>query len=953
MKQTCMRILSLLLCLTMLLSMTVLAVQKNSGVRHETATALSADAEAYYTGDYSWDNLLLQEGLSTDSSLEAMNSRLYETLHTLMESTQTHSVSYKSLTKYWRDTDTQPGYKDATLFYSDCDGSSYNREHVWPKSRASFQEHNGGCDLHHLRPTDTIINSTRSNYTMGNVRGVLTDYKTKDYEGKTVLYYSPETDLVEVNDNIKGDVARILLYVYVRWEQPNLTENVAGANLPRPDSDDQKNNGLKVMESVDTLLQWCEQDPVDEWEMSRNDSVQTVQGNRNVFIDYPELAWLLFARPLPSDMDTPSGYAKEEQKPAYEITAKSSREDWGTVALSGNKITASPKDGYYAEKATVEPAGAAQIQQEGNVFRVSQLTSNVTVTIHFAPKEKAHISYSLPQSVSAQNAVTESYLGDEVTLPQVEGQEEGYTFQGWVDTPVEKTTDLGDLRVYKPGEAYVLTAKETTLYGLFSMQVSDGTGEANTYRLVTQAPQNWSGNYVLVGTSNAVEYAHLATGNSVGSADGAVALETAGITHTGDTLGEVSGDYVIQIEQCADGTYSMKLAASETPCYLSYTGTKNSLSVSDNNTGADTHWSFTVTGDGVQIQNAGTSNRYLQFNASAKMFRCYTGSQQTPALYAEAGSITTWYQTFSPVCSHVAETRNQKEATCLEPGYTGDVYCKNCGILLEQGKEIPALGHEWSQWEEETAATCLQPGVEERHCTRCNEVETREIPALGHEWSQWEEKTAPGCFHTGEEERRCTHCNEVETREIPANGDHCPSKAFSDLDLSRWYHAGVDYVLEQKFMKGVGNGLFRPNGIMTRGEVVTVLYRMEESPEVTGEHPFQDVEAGRYYEDAVVWAYQEGLVKGVSDTSFAPSTPITREQMVTFLYRYAQYKGQDVSASGDLTSYPDHEQVKPFAKEAMTWAVDKEIIKGIDGALMPRGQSTRAQSATMVQRFAQ
>lgn len=912
MKQACLRILSLLLCLTMLLPMTVLAVQKNSGVRHKTATALSADAVAYYTGNYSWENLLSQEGLNTDSSLEAMGSQLYGTLHSLMEETQTNSVSYKSLTKYWRDTDTQPGFKDATLFYSDCEGSGYNREHVWPKSRASFKEHNGGCDLHHLRPTDSTINSTRSNYTMGNVRGVLENYQTKTYGGKTVLYYSPENDLVEVNDNIKGDVARIMLYVYVRWGQPNLTETVAAANLPRPDSDDDKNNGIKVMESVDTLLQWCEQDPVDEWEMSRNDSVQGVQGNRNVFIDYPELAWLLFDRPLPNDMDTPSGYAKEEQKPTYEITAKSSREDWGTVAVSSNKITASPKDGYYAEKATVEPAGAAQIQQEGNVFRVSQMTSDVTVTIHFAPKQKAHISYVLPQSVNAQNAVTESYLGDEVILPQVEGQEEGYTFHGWVDTPVEKTTDLGDLRVYHPGEGYTLTAKETTLYGLFAMQVNDGTGEANTYRLVTQAPQNWSGNYVLTG-SNA-EYVHLATGDFVGKTEAAVALETAGITHTGDTLGEVSKDYVIEVEQCTDDSYSMKLAASESPCYLSYSGSGNTLSVSDNNTGADSHWIFTVTGDGVQIQNKGTSDRYLQFNTSAKVFRCYTGSQQTPALYSEAGSITTWYQTFTTVCNHVPETRNQKEATCLESGYTGDVYCKNCGELLEQGKEIPALGHDWSQWEQTKTPTCFLPG---------------------------------------EEMHRCTRCHAEETREIPVNADHCPSKAYSDLNPNRWYHAGVDYVLEHNIMNGVGNGLFRPNGIMTRGEAVTVLYRMAGSPAVNGNHPFQDVKPGRYYEKAVIWAWEIGIVTGVSDTSFAPKNIVTREQMVTFLYRYAQYKNQDVSASADLTAYPDHDQVRSYAQKPMAWAVEKGIVNGVDGMLAPRGQSTRAQSAAMVQRFEQ
>ncbi|MBR3772397.1 MAG: endonuclease, partial [Clostridium sp.] len=106
--------------------------------------------------------------------------------------------------------------------------------------------------------------------------------------------------------NVKGDVARIYLYMYVRWQQPNLYQDVSTSNLPAFDSDDNANNGLAVIESLDTLLKWIEEDPVDTWELSRNDIVEDVQGNRNVFIDYPELAWKLFGKEVPANLQTPS-----------------------------------------------------------------------------------------------------------------------------------------------------------------------------------------------------------------------------------------------------------------------------------------------------------------------------------------------------------------------------------------------------------------------------------------------------------------------------------------------------------------------------------------------------------------------------------------------------------------------------------------------------------------------
>lgn len=313
MKQFSQRLFSLLLILcivTALFAGLTTASAKNTLLRGTVCNELSSKAKAYYTGNYTYSSMSTLQGGTPDkttgkvSSLATTNTAMYQRLQTLMTDTMTDKVSYNSLTSYWPTTDNN------ILFYSNVKDGSYNREHVWPKSRASFYKKNGGCDLHHLRPTNSVINSTRSNYTMGNVKDEIPGHSTKDYKGTTVLWYSSGRDLVEVADYVKGDVARIFLYVYVRWGQPNLFENVSKSNLPAFDSDDKDNNGIKVIESLDTLLEWCEIDPVDTWEMSRNDETQTVQGNRNVFIDYPEYAWLLFGQDIPTDMPTPSGEAK-------------------------------------------------------------------------------------------------------------------------------------------------------------------------------------------------------------------------------------------------------------------------------------------------------------------------------------------------------------------------------------------------------------------------------------------------------------------------------------------------------------------------------------------------------------------------------------------------------------------------------------------------------------------
>lgn len=180
----------------------------------------------------------------------------------------------------------------------------------------------------------------------------------------------------------------------------------------------------------------------------------------------------------------------------------------------------------------------------------------------------------------------------------------------------------------------------------------------------------------------------------------------------------------------------------------------------------------------------------------------------------------------------------------------------------------------------------------------------------------------------------------------------CPSAAFTDLNTGAWYHDYTDYVLENGLMQGMGNGIFAPNGSATRGMVVTILYRMAGEPEVKSAIPFTDVAEGQYYAKAVTWSYENGIATGMTDTLFAPNSAATREQIVTFLYRYAQFAGLDVSARGDLTAFPDSSAVSDYAKDTVSWAVGTGLLMGDEaGRLLPKVSGSRVQLAALITRF--
>ena len=322
----------------------------NSGTRDVVCTTLDGtSAAAYYTSGYTYDIL---------SELSASN--LYDSLQTLMRTTHSTVSSYDDCHYKADRTDCQNGDGSVSLIYTNYSATmsqwnGWNREHVWPKSLGGDTTSGGGADLHHIRPSDAVVNSTRSNKQYGNANGGTAVYGKNPATGYLGGYYSG--NYFEPADNVKGDVARICLYVYVRWGSAWGATSIT-----------------KVFQSVDVLLEWCELDPVDTWEMGRNEVVEDIQGNRNVFIDYPEYAWLLFGEEIPDDMTTPSGIAMDGNTSSGEAGSGSTApdvDDGGDTPAGGAETTATVSMGDYA---------TANGWSDAHKYTTVEVDSNITAT---------------------------------------------------------------------------------------------------------------------------------------------------------------------------------------------------------------------------------------------------------------------------------------------------------------------------------------------------------------------------------------------------------------------------------------------------------------------------------------------------------------------------------------------------------------------------------------------
>ncbi|MBS6366768.1 MAG: S-layer homology domain-containing protein, partial [Clostridiales bacterium] len=183
-----------------------------------------------------------------------------------------------------------------------------------------------------------------------------------------------------------------------------------------------------------------------------------------------------------------------------------------------------------------------------------------------------------------------------------------------------------------------------------------------------------------------------------------------------------------------------------------------------------------------------------------------------------------------------------------------------------------------------------------------------------------------------------------------AQGSDLP---FTDVAVNDWFYSAVRYMYENGCMNGLTDTTFGPDATTTRGMIVTMLYRHENEPTVAGENPFADVESTQYYADAINWAAANNIVTGYDETTFGPEDTITRAQMATILYRYAQYKGYDTTQGGmAVREFADYAEISDWSMTAVTWAVNADLLNGrSDNTLDPNGNATRAEVATILMRF--
>ena len=322
----------------------------------------------------------------------------------------------------------------------------------------------------------------------------------------------------------------------------------------------------------------------------------------------------------------------------------------------------------------------------------------------------------------------------------------------------------------------------------------------------------------------------------------------------------------------------------------------------------------------------------------------------------ECGAVIS--ETVLPALGHDLVDHAAQEPSCTEIGWNAYQTCARCDYTTYE--EIPALGHGHA-YPEHRDPSCTAAGYDRMICDDCGAVISEEsIPALGHAWNDGEVTTPATATKDGVKTFTCTRCGATKTEVLPATGEKepcdggrtCPSYSFKDVNFGDWYHEAVDFAVEHGLFKGMTDTTFEPNTPMTRGMLVTVLWRHEGSPE-EGENVFTDVESGAWYEKAVAWAAAEEIVTGVGGGKFDPNGKITREQMAAILFRYSDSKGYDTEERGDLSDFPDRAKVGAWAKDAIEWAVAMQLMNGIAGKLDPQGSATRAQVATILMRFLQ
>ena len=339
------------------------------------------------------------------------------------------------------------------------------------------------------------------------------------------------------------------------------------------------------------------------------------------------------------------------------------------------------------------------------------------------------------------------------------------------------------------------------------------------------------------------------------------------------------------------------------------------------------------------------------------------------------------------ICPHAQTEETTEPPSCLSPGRVKTV-CKACGVVVSE-QTVPPLGHDWGDWQTDSAPTCTEEGIEFRFCNRCGERDERSVEALGHDFGAptQENVVEPTCTTEGGYDlvTRCRRCGGIAaskhidvpplghdwdagvvTREPTAKADgektftcrRCgqtrtegiSNNPFVDVKKSKYYYKAVlwAYYHDPRITSGTDATHFSPNADCTREQVVTFLWAAMGKPDYSlTENPFKDVKRKAYYYDAVMWAVENGITKGVSDEAFGVKQNCTREQVVTFLWTAAG------RPEPDATECPFRDvKRKAYYYKAVLWAVQNGVTSGLTATSFGVGKTcSRAQIVVFLNKY--
>ncbi|MBQ8177743.1 MAG: endonuclease [Clostridia bacterium] len=766
---------ALILPLCILMSMVGCWVGVFAPAQQVVESVEAASYDSYYAG--------LNENLTGDS--------FRTELATLITSTHDYNPTYDGLRNIFDESDADPNksgnilwfYTGTSVSFNGSFSTGTNREHVWPKNSGSAfpAESEAGSDAHHLRPTNSQLNSTRSNNSFGEVPQTTanivkengsTSYANLCYQQDSVFYPGV---------GYRGATARILMYVQTRWgDKYNLTFVLGKGNN-------------KTIGDIEDLMKWHVEEPPTEAEKARNEAVYAVQGNRNPFIDHPEYAEMIYCHDGES-------YSDELQNVVETYGSYLDGDVGGDSTIEPTEVVISPstaslvKGETYRLSAEVYQAGATSTLNwtssntsvatvEGGVVTAvgaGSATITATSTANSSVKATATISVKAVSSIALTGApVKTTYSAGDTFNPTGITVTATYSDGSTATIPNEDCSWLDGT-----SRAEALSQGSTTVickYGTAEKTISGITVKQATTKTLTITRESFSGS----GAYNWCTW----------SADG---MSGQGFMYPGQT-GSIqmnsskTAQYIFNTTAFSGGIVSITIKSTAEKPWSVYTSSTAYGTGSGKVSTGTKRGTLTSSSSGGTL-NIGTTDQYFAINY-----------ESTGVVYVEEITIV-----YGSTHAHTAgEWIVDSKATCSGAG-SRHTECTECGEIVDV-EVIPALEHSYGTWSQTTAPTCTTDGVEESLCSSCGNTITREvnrlghdleavensyiaptctadgyegtyacvregcnhsevgdsIPSLGHSYGAWSVVTEPTCKTVGSEQRVCPACSDVETREVP------------------------------------------------------------------------------------------------------------------------------------------------------------------------------------------